>query len=214
MDSVRGGLSFLLILIGAILVILGRKAFGGAHSRNVILSIVLFFLAIIIVIAGAVLAAIAVFAGATPGQQPSAATIQAFITNLFIVAAIATIVGGLVHVFLTFALQDQRGKMLLVVGYLAGVAIAIATFAVINGAVQDVLAVACPGGTCNSSSSAAASSFAQTKVSWLGLLPVIPSLLYAGAYYLVWSRIKKGEIPGPSMPPGIMPQPAASLPPR
>src|SRR5256885_13761663 len=31
-----GALGALLILIGAILVILGRKAFGAAHSRNVI----------------------------------------------------------------------------------------------------------------------------------------------------------------------------------
>lgn len=38
-----GVIGSLLILIGAILVILGRRAFGPSHSRNVILSIVLFF---------------------------------------------------------------------------------------------------------------------------------------------------------------------------
>src|SRR5207247_149267 len=48
-----GVIGFIMIFVGAILVILGRKAFGAAHSRNVIISIVLVILGIIItVVAG------------------------------------------------------------------------------------------------------------------------------------------------------------------
>src|SRR5881396_1254279 len=43
-----GVIGFILIFVGAILVILGRKAFGAAHSRNVFLSILLFIVGIVI----------------------------------------------------------------------------------------------------------------------------------------------------------------------
>src|SRR3989442_2080632 len=56
-----GLLGSLLLLIGAILVIIGRKAFGSTHARNVVLAIVLFFVGIIICVIARVLFGGAVF---------------------------------------------------------------------------------------------------------------------------------------------------------
>lgn len=207
-----GLLGSLLILIGAILVILGRKAFGPAHARNVTLSIVLFFLGIIIGAVGAVVVFASTFAAF--GQTPTPATIQGAFNNFLIVLVIAGIVGGLAQVFFTFALQNQTGRMLLLAAYVAGVVVAIAVWVVMSGAIAELIATACPGGTCSDAAAAAAASTFQGRVASLGLLNAIPSLLYAGAYYLVWNRIKSGEIPGPAGPPGMAPPPMAPIQPQ
>ena len=49
-----GAIGGLLTLIGVILVIVGRKAFGAVHRRNVGISIVLFFVGIAIAVVGAI----------------------------------------------------------------------------------------------------------------------------------------------------------------
>src|SRR5881296_1093241 len=67
-----GLLGGVLLLIGAILVILGRKAFGSTHARNVVLAIVLFFVGIIIGVIAGVLFGVAVFS-AVASQNPSTA---------------------------------------------------------------------------------------------------------------------------------------------
>jgi MFS family permease len=208
-----GGLGTLLILIGAIFVILGRKAFGTAHSRNVLISIVLFFLGIIIAVAGAVFAFASLVTSFS--QTPSPAAFQAAMSNLLIVIAIGTIVGGLASVFFTFALQNQTGKILLLAAYVASVVISIAIFAVLTGAISEFVAVACPTGTtCDQTAMLNAQLAFQGRVTTLGYLQAIPSLLYAGANYLVWNRIKKGEIPGPTTMPGMAAQPVSPIQPR
>jgi hypothetical protein len=207
------GLGWLLIFIGAIFVILGRKAFGVAHSRNVILSILLFFFGIIIAVVGTIVALASAFAAF--GQAPiSPAVIQAAMNNFLLVFAIGAIVLGLASVFFTFALQNQTGKILLLAGYAASVVISIAIFAVLAGAISEIVATACPGGTCDQLAVIKAQASLQDRVTTLGYLNAVPSLLYAGAYYLVWNRVKKGEIPGPTTMPGMVVQPAPPIQPR
>src|SRR2546425_8991822 len=67
-----GLLGALLLLIGAILVILGRKAFGSTHARNVVIPVVLFFFGVVVGIIAGVLFAAAVFA-AVASQNPATA---------------------------------------------------------------------------------------------------------------------------------------------
>ncbi|HYY48795.1 MAG TPA: hypothetical protein VFA17_08970 [Thermoplasmata archaeon] len=77
-----GLLGGLMTLIGAILVILGRKAFGATHARNVVWSIVLFFLAIIIVAVGAIAVMGSAFAGGS-NVAPASLLIVAAIGGLW-----------------------------------------------------------------------------------------------------------------------------------
>ena len=53
---VAGAVGGLLELIGAILVILGRHAFGHEHARNVIWSIIIFVVAIVVTVVAVVVA--------------------------------------------------------------------------------------------------------------------------------------------------------------
>src|SRR5881628_1883343 len=73
-----GLLGGVLLLVGAILVILGRKAFGSTHARNVVLAIVLFFVGIIIGVIAGVLFGVAVFSAvASQNRRPRRARLRA-----------------------------------------------------------------------------------------------------------------------------------------
>lgn len=199
----------LLILIGAILVIIGRKAFGAMHSRNVVLAIVLFFVGII---GTAVLVAaftFALIASAQTPQQFAAAFTSAF-NNLLIGAIALGIVSGLGSVLFTYALQNQQGKMLLWAGYAANIIIAIAIFVIIGPLITNAVAQATSGSTVNTAPLLAL----QAQLNSYNLLNAISSLLFAGAYYLAWTRVNRGEIPPPAVPPGMPSTMAPPMPPR
>jgi len=204
----------LLLLIGAIFVIIGRKAFGSTHARNVVIAIVLFFVGIVIGIIAGVLFAAAVFS-AIASQNPAAlgAALGSAFNTLLVGAIIAAVVSGIASVLFTYALQKQTGKMLLWAGYAANLAISIAVFAIIGPLIANAVNQATSGGTYNPAPIVAL----QGQLSALGYLSVIPALLFA-ATYLAWSRVSHGEIPPPTTPPGMpmstMPPPAGPSPPR
>ena len=210
-----GILGALLLLIGAILVIIGRKAFGSTHARNVVIAIVLYLVGILVGIIAAVLFTAAVFS-AVASQNPTTlgdALASAFNT-LLVGAIIAAAIGGIARVLLTYALQKQIGKMLLWAGYVASMAISIAIFVIIAPLISNAVAQSTSGGTYNPAPLVAL----QGQLNGLGYLGVIPALLFAAATYLAWSRVTHGEIPSPTTPPGMpmstMPPPAGPSPPR
>jgi len=188
-----GLLGGLLTLVGAILVILGRKAFGKTHRRNVVLSIVLFFVGLAIIIVGAILAVFAAAGGLSSSMTEAELTValQNAFRNVLIVATVGALVSGLASVFFTYALQKREGQIVLWAAYAATIGI------VTNGTVNSVeISNAISGAT-----------------SGLDLLRVIPSLLYAAANYLAWSRINRGETPPPLTPPGMPTPPMGASPP-
>ena len=196
-----GLLGSLLLLIGAIFVILGRKAFGAGHSRNVVLAIVVFFVAII---SGVVLA-IALFVSVVPVGNPDPATFAAQVanalSNLLLGLIVVAAIGGIASVLFTYALQEKTGKILLWAGYAANIAIAIAVWAIVSPIIANALAQSISGGSYDPTPFVAA----QSQITALAILSVIPSLLFAAATYLAWSRVNRGEIPAPSVPPGMPP---------
>jgi len=206
-----GALGGLLVLIGAILVILGRKAFGPAHSRNVIVSILLVILGIIIVAVATVVLVLGTVASIIPGNAPSPAAITSTFNNFLIILIVGVIVTGLATLFFTYAIQNQMGRMLLLGGYAVNVVIQIATFVILSQAIGAIVAAMFPGGTYNPAQATIAIADFSARVRTLGYLAAIPALIYAAAYYLVWSRINKGEIPESTTPPPMAPAP---LPPR
>lgn len=175
-----GAVGGIIALVGALLVILGREAFGQEHARNVILSIIFFFVGIGISIVGALVlffAAIS-FTANNPGiiVQPS-----------FVSLGLIIIVGGAItaiaQVLLTYALQKRNGRILLWSGYATSIALNI-----VNTLIIYPLFV---GGR---------PFFFETGLFFLpAFLGAIPALLYAVAYYLARDRIVRREIPSPMM---------------
>jgi hypothetical protein len=85
-----GGLGTLCIIIGVILVILGRKAFGSEHRRNVVISILLYIVGLVVIFAAVVVVFVTAVTGLPQGatRQQIAAALQPAITNsLYIVVA-------------------------------------------------------------------------------------------------------------------------------
>lgn len=211
-----GGFGSLFTLIGAILVILGRKAFGVAHRRNVLISIVVFCLGIAIFIVGTFVT-VAMAASSLRSSMPEAqlaAVVLTLLTNILIVLAVGLLIVSLASVFFTYALQKREGKLTLFGAYGATVAIRLTVLFVALPLLPPLAAqiahLIITSGTVDPTS---ISNSASNATQGLELLNVIPALLYAAANYFVWSRIKKGEIPAAPTPPG-MPPTAAPIQPR
>lgn len=197
---------FVLFIVAAILAILGRKAFGSAHSRNVILSVVVFIVGVVIAVGGAVVAGFtAVFSiGPSPTQAQFAAAVRDGLTNGLIVASIGTMVYLVSAVLFTYALQKKPGRIVLWIGYAAALGVQLATLLVILPSIPSIAdhaaSVVFSGGQYDPTKIGRAF---DVPTSPLSLLSVVPALLFAAANYLAWSRINKGEIPPSLTPPGI-----------
>lgn len=198
---VVGFVGLICTLVGAILVILGRDAFGAEHRRNVVVSIVLFFLGGLIALVGGVLAlALGLSAIEGAGNEfELAGALEDVFTNIVFVAAVGAFVSGLASVFFIQSLQRREGRLLLVAAYAATVAVQFATLLValpiLSGVSRIVAHAAFAGGTIDAAGISALVTDAVSRVQWL---KVIPALLYATANLLAWNRIHKGEIPEPA----------------
>jgi len=178
-----GAIGGLVALIGALLVILGREAFGREHARNTILALVVFFVGIGVVVAGA----LALFFAAFSYRTGPSSIVQPTFAWLGVITIIGGGVIGISEVLLTYALQPSSGRILLWTAYAASIAISAANFLFVlpffggNGVVFPAVFL----------------------TSFLG---IIPALLYATAYYLARQRIVRREIPSALTPP-FMPSP-------
>lgn len=118
--SAIGGIGGLIILIGIILMILGRKEFGGKHRKFVIYALILFILSIVlpvIVIAGFVATAII-------SKDLSS------IGTVFYITPLAAVLGGLAYIFLLYELENETGKIILLLTII--LTIIISVFVAIN----------------------------------------------------------------------------------
>jgi hypothetical protein len=185
---VIGAIGGLVALIGALLVILGREAFGREHARNAILALIVFFVGIGVTIVGFVVLFFAAFSYRTGPIN----IFQPTFAWLGVITVIGGGVTGISEVLLTYALQLSTGRILLWTAYAASIAISVANF---------LFVLPFFGG-------AGVVFSAFFLQSFLG---IIPALLYAAAYYLARQRIVHREIPSPLTPP-FMP-PSGGIPP-
>lgn len=187
----------LLLFIGAILVILGRKAFGPMHSRNILLSIVLFGVGILAVIVIALVALVPVLptivnAGGLSTPASRAAAQSAGLAGGIAAAAII----GIAEVLFTYALQVRTGRAVLWAAYAANLAVAVTLYVTLSPVYNAVV-----------SQADFDSAFALQLT--YSLLTAVPALIFAAADYLAWSRISRREIPAPP----TSPAPPAYVPP-
>jgi len=183
-----GILGSLLILIGAILGIIGRKAFGQRHSQFVVVAIVVFFVGIIAAGAlGAIFAFQLFLATSVSDLAGAAAAVRNFVIALIVGAAIS----GIASILFVHELENKTGKYLLYAGYAAGVIAPGIVAVLIIGQIEAFV----------TSGNLAALAALGTEATTLGLLSGVSSVLFAGAYFIAYSRIQRREIPPPIAPP-------------
>jgi uncharacterized membrane protein len=191
----------LLSIIGAILVIIGRKPFGRKHSNYTIYSMIIYF-------AGGVANGIGtlalVFAEVSIMLNPTSLSAQQqALTSAYNEMLIGGLVGwaliGIAFSLFTYALQNSTGRLLLYIAYAGIVAVYGFVFYVIFPKIASTVSLVFSSGTYNSAPIRAL--LAQQQQ--LDLLAFIPAIIYAIAYYQVYQRIAKGEIPVPAIPPAF-----------
>ncbi len=183
----------ILAIVGAVLVILGRRAFGETHSQNTIWSIVIYCVGIVIVIAASVaftssVVSASVNAGGVNGAT-LAQTLASSFDGLLVGAAVGGAVIGLANVLFTYAIQNHTGRVLLWCGYAASIAVSIIEFIIIGPLISNAASQSFTGTTYDP----APFSTLQIQLQAVALLGFIPAGLYATAFYLAWSRIDQGE---------------------
>jgi len=118
--SILGSLGSLLIFIGIILMILGRKEYNEKHRKFVVISLGLFILSVVLSV---IIVAIG-FASAFIAKDISP------IGNAMYAIPVASVIGGLAYVFLLYELEDKNGKIVLLSAFV--LTIMISTFLAIN----------------------------------------------------------------------------------
>ena len=186
-----GILGSLLVLVGAILVILGRHAFGPKHARNVGIAIALFVFGFLgaLALAGAFVSSVT-SAVALPAAEAEPAITGAF-GGLLLGALILGVISGLSTVLFIWELLNGTGRALILLSYVVALLLAALIYAMImpqlTPALSSMFAVSPPDPT-----SIVA---LDNQINNLRLLQALPALLEAGAAYVAWSRIDAGQIP-------------------
>ena len=168
-----GAVGYLLEIIGAILVIMGRRAFGPKQARNVFWSIIIFIIGIV---ATVVTAFIILFADivnlSSPGSSP-------FLNYFPLVDLVWVGFIGFVEVLLIYELELTTGRVLLWSGLVGSLVTTTINLYVVP----------------NITSGINANIFAVLFLN--GLVSLAPAILKGVAYLLARERIVHGDIPTP-----------------
>ena len=163
------------LFAGAVLIFTGRKVFSKSHQRYVAWSIVLLVLGVFAI------------SGVIAWSFVSANTTQLSAVPYYTTLAVALLVGngvlGLSLVFFTYALQSQRGRLLLWLGYVSTLLLTALVYSVIISQVQS------------------GNPLTLDELAIFRLLLATPAVPYAIAYYSGLSHLEKKLIPETISPP-------------
>jgi hypothetical protein len=124
-----GPVGGILELVGAILVILGRHPFGPAHARNILLSIIIFVIAVAVIAVAVIFTVFEQLLYFPPGGPLVPAS---FFGGFFVAVLIGIAIFGIAEVLFTYALQTSSGRGLLWCGYASTIGTSSLTFFVLN----------------------------------------------------------------------------------
>lgn len=175
------GIGGLIMLIGAILMIMGRQDYGEKHSKNVIYALILYVVGII---SAFVITFVITFIGLSSALSGETGEI---INLTGISTIVSAVFAGLAYLFLLHELEDERGRIILYSAFVASLVsssiIAIYSMGLLNEAFDSILTL----GSYNQSALLA-------STSRLGIFSVIGSLLLIYAVYIPYNRIATGEL--------------------
>jgi len=190
-SSIISSVGGILVLIGAIFVIIGRKDYGEKHSKYVIYSIIIFITGFALTVIFSSLIAFFSFSSIMTNGT----------TNLFgyfgVITMIASILFGISYVLFLHELLDKKGKIILYALFVIIIVSGVLTSFFITGVFGQI------GQTYNN--------FQQTDILnntninsqlfTLGILPIftqilgfISSLLLIIVIYIAYKRVKTGEL--------------------
>lgn len=173
------GTGGLLMLIGGILMILGRKELSEKHEKNMIKVLIIFVISIIFAV---VISVVMVIIGLSGGT-----TDLAYYT--FATTIISGVIGGFMYYFLLIELEDERGKYVLYVAIIASIVIAGIVSFYSTGQIGGLYDTTNADGTDISSAMSTVSNTGR-----LGIFSAVSALLLLYAVYIPYNRIKTGDL--------------------
>ena len=183
--SALGAIGSLLIFIGIILMILGRKEYNERHRKFVVISLGLFILSIvlssIIFVVGFLIAIV---------EEDTAP-----IGNAMYAIPIASIIGGLVYVFLVYELEDKNGKIILLSAFI--LTIMISTFVAINikPIFEEEIGSIIISQNVSQEELNEISTTVSQRVGEMSAFSVIQNVVMLLAFFMAYKRIGSGDIP-------------------
>lgn len=182
----------ILICVGAILVILGRKSFGIKHARMVVGAIIVFFISLGLEIGAIVAFTIGILnstsfisgAGQNLTSSQVISSLQTATTELLVLTVAASILGSISYILLSVALQETRGKIILAASFVATVGIGVFMLLFLLPTFIQVVSTAVQANNTSSVSSL------SSKLSEYTLLNGIPDVLMTIAFYLAYKRVE------------------------
>lgn len=195
---VIGSIGSLVVFIGITLIILGRESFGKAHSRSVIIGATIFFVGAGLIFVESVLYTLFFLSvQGTPLTfiwSPDDALTRAlvpYLTTIFAIGAAGAILTSIAFIFFIFFLQKLRGRIFTLAAAGVGVAISVLAFSLLSHDVTTPLV-----GQSDSLLTAYQQGFNweiahsfELQALTVGLLSFIPAIIYAAAYYSVYSNL-------------------------
>ena len=173
----------LIALIGIILVFMGRRAYGPDHHRDVVAGGALFVVSILASVGLGIGLVVAFLGAATVSSSGTvtfnASALQGDLQVFFIAAAVVGIIGGLSQVILVYALSDRTTRILLWAGFVLSIALSLIILFILYPQVVTAVSQATSGSTYN----AGPINSLDNESDLLGALKVVPSVLFAWAYW-------------------------------
>jgi Na+-driven multidrug efflux pump len=191
--SYIGIISFIggiLILVGAIFFFLGRKEFGEKHHENIKKALIILVVNIIfgIIFVSAISFFIVSTMFSSIGAESSVESDISLPLSLFvIIMIISAILGALIYYFGLIELEDERGKTILYAGMISSIIISVITSMYVVGLLGEFL------GSFDLNNSSSMINFTQ-NIGGIGILGIIPNVLFLYAFYIPYNRIKTGEL--------------------
>lgn len=183
-----GGIGGLLALIGVILVFVGRRGFDEPHRRSVVIGGVLLVVGFLstIVLAGFIVGAV-LSAGTAPGANPQAVfnATAAVLNQIALGGLIVGVIGGVGQLLMVYQLGDPLARQLLILGLIASLVIASLIYLVELPQISRALTNPGP----NFAADQATLNQLQAQLQLDSVARIIPSLIFAVAYYRIWQRV-------------------------
>ncbi|MCL4331928.1 MAG: zinc finger Ran-binding domain-containing protein [Candidatus Thermoplasmatota archaeon] len=188
----------LAIFVGAILMILGRNAFGEKHRTSVMLAVLIFIIGIIaevvvgIFILSGVFSAINQYRLGNISQSALGSQISGAFSSYLIATVALSVFIAISYLLLAWQIEDNLGKRLLMVGYVGLIAVSIATYMLILPDITSFTNSLSTLSSANQITSAADS--LESKINNYKLLGAIPNIIFAVAYYIAYKRVELGQV--------------------
>lgn len=170
-------LGLILNFVGVILIFLNRKEFNSRHSTYVVLSIVIYVTSFITVFYSSSTTTV-VGSYYSSGLAQKETLIMNQLKGEIIAAVLSAIIGSIAYFFITIALQDALGKLLLACGLISSFIIELLMGSILYDSISTIVNNAFSGVTYNS----APIKSLINNLTVLSLLGIIPDILFAVAY--------------------------------